>query len=75
MEWWQCFVGAGTVACLASVVVMLLTQRDMLMFAQVAKYEGVWVMIGRFVAGLAFQFVLWGVILGTPVWFGYWLIS
>ena len=75
MEWWQCFVGAGTVACLVSAVVMLLSQRDMLMFAQVAKYEGAWVMIGRFVAGLVFQFVLWGVLLGTPVWFGYWLIS
>ena len=71
MEWWQCFVGAGTFACLILLVRML--QKDTLYLAQEAKYDAKGV-IGRVVGGFAFQFVLWGVLIGTPVWFGYHLI-
>ena len=71
MEWWQCFVGAGTFACLVLFVRML--QKDTLYLAQEAKYDAKGV-IGRIVGGFIFQFVLWGALIGTPVWFGYGLI-
>ena len=71
MEWWQCFVGAGTFACLVLLVRML--QKDSLYIAQQAKYDAKGV-IGNVVVAFVFQFIMWGALIGTPVWFGYWLI-
>ena len=71
MEWWQCFVGAGAFACLVLLVRML--QKDALYLAQQVKYDALGV-IGNVVGAFIFQFILWGVLIGTPVWFGYWLI-
>ena len=71
MQWWQCFVGAGTFACLVLLVRML--QKDSLYIAQEAKY-GVRSIAGRVASAFVFQFVLWGALMGTPVWFGYRLL-
>lgn len=72
MEWWQCFVDAGTFACLVLLVRML--QKDTIYLAQEAKYDMKGV-VGRVVSAVGFQFILWGTLIGTPVWFGYRLIS
>ncbi|MDE0711420.1 MAG: hypothetical protein OXH60_04705 [Rhodospirillales bacterium] len=47
-------------------------QKDTLYLAQEARHDIVGI-AGRVVSAFVFQFVLWGVLLGTPVWFGYWL--
>ena len=72
MAWWQCSVGTGTFACLVLLIRML--QKDTLYLAQEAEYDAKGV-IGRVVGAFVFQFILWGALIGTPVWFGYWLIS
>ena len=72
MAWWQCFVGAGAFACLVLLIRML--QKDTLYLAQEAEYDAKGV-TGRVVGAFVFQFILWGALIGTPVWFGYWLIS
>ena len=70
MEWWQCFAGAGSFSCL--VLLIRMVQKDTLYLAQEARHDVVGV-AGRVVGAFIFQFVLWGMLLGTPVWFGYWL--
>lgn len=72
MAWWQCFVGAGSFACIVLFVRML--QKDTLYLAQEARHDAMSV-AGRTAGAFVFQFVLWGVLLGTPVWFGYRLVS
>ena len=72
MEWWQSFVGAGTFACLVLLVRVL--QKDSLYIAQEVRY-GFGSILARLAGAFVFQFILWGVLIGTPVWFGYWLIS
>ena len=49
-------------------------QKDTLYLAQEAEYDAKGV-IRRVVGAFVFQFILWGALIGTPVWFGYWLIS
>ena len=71
MEWWQSFVGAGTFACLVLLVRVL--QKDSLYIAQEVRY-GFGSIVGRLAGAFVFQFILWGVVIGTPVWFGYRLI-
>lgn len=65
-------MGAGTFACLVLLIRML--QKDTLYLAQEAEYDAKGV-IRRVVGAFVFQFILWGALIGTPVWFGYWLIS
>ena len=71
MEWWQSFVGAGTFACLVLLVRVL--QKDSLYIAQEVRY-GFGSIVGRLIGAFVFQFILWGLLIGTPVWFGYRLI-
>ena len=73
MEWWQSFAGAGAFACFIAIL-SLLRPTDMISVAQDMNHSGWLVVAGRTVFALAFQFVLWGVILGTTVWFFYRLI-
>ena len=73
MEWWQSFAGAGAFACFIAIL-RFLRPKDITQLAQDIDHNGGLVMAGRTGLALAFQFVLWGVILGTPVWFVYRLI-
>ena len=71
MEWWQCFVGAGTFGCLFSLFNIL--RKDMIYLGQEAKHDLLGT-IGNVAGAFALGFIIWGALLGTPVWFGYWLI-
>ena len=73
MEWWQCFVGAGTFSCFI-IIVMFLRPMEMIRISQELKYAPLNT-TGNIVFALVFQFVLWGVVLGTPVWFFYRLVT
>ena len=73
MDWWQFVVAVGGIAC-AVAMVGHLRPLELARIAQDISYHGWLVIIGRFIGGLVLQFVLFGGILGTAVWFVYWIL-
>ena len=70
MEWWQCFLGGGAFGVLCAV---LGTRTfDLVRMGQDAKHAPVATFFNVLV-GVAVVFAISGAVLGTPVWFGYWL--
>ena len=70
MEWWQCFLGGGAFGVLCAVFGT--RTRDLMRMGQDASRAPVATFFNVLV-GMAIMFALSGILLGTPVWFGYWL--
>ena len=73
MDWWHFFVVAGALGCAVSLFNFILPM-NLFRTSQDAKYIGWLVMLGRFCGGLVIQFLLYGLVLGSVLWFLYWLI-
>ena len=71
MEWWQCFVGAGLFVCFCAII-NTFRPIEALRFAQQLQHDKAGT-IRDTAVGLAIGFVVGGALLGTPVWFFYWL--
>ncbi len=74
MEWWQFFVVAGAFGCTITLYNLLSRPTTLFMISQEVGHYGWLVILGRLSTGLVAQFVLYGAILGTALWFLYWLI-
>ena len=70
MEWWQCFLGGGAFGVLLAVFNTRVV--DLVRWGQDANHAPVRT-VAETMVGMAVAFLLSGLLLGTPVWFGYWL--
>ena len=73
MDWWHFFVVAGALGCIVPIFNFFLPMNLARTFQDV-EFFGWLVMLGRIGLGLVIQFLLYGLVLGSVLWFLYWLI-
>lgn len=75
MEWWWCFVGAGTCVCFIVIATALFSRRDARMSAHKITLYGTEEKIVLWLGILAWLFISRGAFFGTFIWLGFYLAT